>query len=778
LHPENINDLKRYMKQTKLWILLVLLTSVLITACNEEEKKSQISEADKLIEATQKNKNYNELLKVVDSLEVNGNITPTKACYWRGYACDKMKRQRLAEYYWRASLDAAKESTDGDEMMYYAKSASRLANMLSVRGDYEEGLTIAIPAANKLESLECDSTSDYLNILIYIGCCQEGMGTTDGNADGFNKAYQRHMNNIETFHNDVVYKDGITGLINITYDYIYAKKWQEALLWTARFGQVLSEYEQRPDADAEYIDRQLARHDIYQAIALEGLKKTEEAAKAYEKFLTTKFSNTPKGRIDANDYLTAAHRWDEAAENYNSLDDMIGETPKNYSLDNIDNFVLKKYRTNLLAGRRDSAMKIAMDISNSLGQAIAKSRKIEKEEQAVIIKDVAKITELQAKKNRKYQILIIVGFIFLVLCMTAFVVVRHRMAKRMEAEYDDLKYDYDRLESDTIVKEREASEIRIAQNIQKVIAPSQMPKHKFFDIWSSTTVGLMEGGGVLDYTMRNGKLFFCVGEATVEGIKASLLTTVVKAQFRTAVAFEEKPDHIVESINNAIAKEGEKGLAVRLFVGVLDISSGELFFCNANHDAPLLVSNELHHLPVEHNIAIGEKPNYKYEAQEILMLPGTMIFLNTDGLIKVKNAEHRIFNEKRMLGCALQAMKLDPRPKPFIDNMLDAVNRFAGDYEQRDDIAMLAIRFKGGRKMLQNNAETEQEQEPETEQEVEPVAQPTIEPAQIPDPEQVVEAPKVIEEPEVYIEPEVIEEPEVFEEPEVIIEDAEATEVQ
>ena len=42
------------MKQTKFWILLVLFTSVLMTACNEEEKKSQISEADKLIEATQK----------------------------------------------------------------------------------------------------------------------------------------------------------------------------------------------------------------------------------------------------------------------------------------------------------------------------------------------------------------------------------------------------------------------------------------------------------------------------------------------------------------------------------------------------------------------------------------------------------------------------------------------------------------------------------------------------------------------------------------------------
>ena len=757
------------MKQTKLWILLVLMTSLLMVACSEEEKKAKISEADKLIETTQKSKNYNELMKVVDSLEINGKITSTKACYWRGYACDKMKRQRLAEYYWKASLDAAKESTDGDEMTYYAKSASRLANMLSVRGDYEEGLDITTSVASKLEKLQCDSTSDYLNILIYIGCCQEGLGTADGNADGFTKAYQRHMENIETYHNDVVYKDGITGLINIAYDYIWAKKWQEALLWTERFGQVLSEYEQRPDADASYIDRQLARHDIYQAIALEGLNRSEEAAKAYEKFLTTKYSNTPKGRIEANDYLTAAHRWDEAAENYNSLDDMMGETSKDYSLDNIENLVLEKYRTNLQAGRRDSAVKVAMDISNSLGQAFAKSRKIEKEEQAVIVKNVAKMTEMQAKKNRRYQYIIVVGFIFLVLCMTGFVVLRHRMAKRMEAEYDDLKYDYDKLEADTMVKEREASELRIAQNMQKFITPSQLPQHKFFDIWSSTTAGLLEGGGIMDYTLRDGKLFFCIGEATIEGVKASLLTTVVKAQFRTAVAFDDQPDHIMAAINNAIANEGEKGVAVRLFVGSLDISSGLLRFCNANHDAPLLVSNELHHLPVEQNIGIGEKPNWKFEPQEILMLPGTMLFLNSDGLIKAKNAQHRVFNEKRMLGCALQAMKLDARPKPFIENMLDAVHRFAGDFEQRDDIILLAIRYKGGRKLLQNGDESEQEPELEQETEQETISVQT----------QTLESkPEIEEEPKVIVEePTVIEEPEVYIEPEVTIEDADATEI-
>ena len=755
------------MRQTKIWIFLMVMAGILMAACNNEEQNGQMSEADKLIENTQKTKNYPELLKVVDSLETIGSITPTKAYYWRGYACDKMKRQRLAEFYWKASLDAAENATSSDEMAYYAKSASRLANMLSVRGDYQEGLDLTVPVANKLEELHCDSTSDYLNILIYIGCCQEGLGTANGNSDGFNKAYQRHKENIETFHNDVVYKDGITGLINITYNYIYAKKWQEALTWTTRFGQILSEYEQRPDADADFIDRQLARYDIYQALALLGLGQTEEAAKAYEKFQSTRYSNTPKGRIDANDYLTAANRWDEAAEHYRSLDAMMGETPQNYSLENIENLVLKKYRTNLQAGRRDSAIQVALSISNALGQAIVKSKKIENEEQAVIVKTVEKMTEQEAKKNRKYQFMIAFGIAIVILCLIAYALIRRRMAHQLQAAYEDLKYDYDRMEADTAVKEREASEFRIAQNIQRVIAPRLLPKYKSFDLWSAIKMGQMEGGGVMDYCVRDGKLFFCVGESGVEGVKASLLTTIVKAQFRTAATFESQPDKIMSAINNALAQKENKGIDIRLFIGVLDIYNGKLYFCNASHAAPLLVSNELHHLPVEQNVAIGEEPNYAYEAQEMTMLPGTMIFLNTEGLIKVKNAEHRVFNEKRMLGSALQAMKLDPRPKPFIENMLDAVHRFAGDFEQRDDMALLAIRFKGANKL-------EQKADEDLETEVEPEVEAPAAPQQ---PEPAI-ATEPIPEPQVFEEPKVYDEPEYYDEPDVIIEDAEAPEIQ
>ena len=112
-----------------------------------------------------------------------------------------------------------------------------------------------------------------------------------------------------------------------------------------------------------------------------------------------------------------------------------------------------------------------------------------------------------------------------------------------------------------------------------------------------------------------------------------------------------------------------------------------------------------------------------------------------------------------MLGSALQAMKLDPRPKPFIENMLDAVHRFAGDFEQHDDLSLLAIRFKGGVKLEQKVEEEEGESAPGPQ-------------------EQPVPEPQTVPEPEMTAEPEVTPESEVEPESEIIIEDAEATEIE
>ncbi|MBP5800083.1 MAG: SpoIIE family protein phosphatase, partial [Prevotella sp.] len=392
------------MKQSRFWIL-VIMAIILATACTNRPSKEQSAKAERMIESVHKARDFNRLIILTDSLEKAGCLTQAEAYYWKGYASDRMKKTRMAQFYWNTTLEAVGNSTTKEDLDIYAKTACRLANLLSVKGDYKGALKIAVPAAQRLEELKCDTTSDYMNLLIYIGCCQ-AVSDNGGNdaEDGFKRAYQKHQENISNSHSDAAYKDAIAGLINIAYFCNYTKNYQAAMKWTGHFGEILNEYEQRTDVNTEYIDKQLARFDIYQAIALEGLGKKEEAAKVYEAFKGTMFSKTPEGKINGNDYLVAADRWNEAADNYSSLNTMLKQKESAISVDDIQELLLKKYQANLRAGRRDTAATVGMQICDSLDHALALAKQLDAEEQATIVENVELLTKQQEEVARQKQI--------------------------------------------------------------------------------------------------------------------------------------------------------------------------------------------------------------------------------------------------------------------------------------------------------------------------------------------------------------------------------------
>ena len=139
------------------------------------------------IEAARKAKDYQRLMVLADSLQDCGSLTSAQAYYWLGYASDRTNRHRMAEFYYSTAVKEA--GTDDPEIL--AKATSHLANLMALRGDYENGLKFATPVVNQLEEQHCDTTSDYVNLLIYIGCCQAGLGQTgDEMSDGFDKAFQ------------------------------------------------------------------------------------------------------------------------------------------------------------------------------------------------------------------------------------------------------------------------------------------------------------------------------------------------------------------------------------------------------------------------------------------------------------------------------------------------------------------------------------------------------------------------------------------------------------
>ena len=674
--------------------MLVMIPLLLAMSCDSKDGEQKSYKAENLLKKAHKARNYQMLVNLADSLETTGELSTASANYWRGYANDKMRKMRMAEFYWKSSMEAAANSSSEESIDVYAKSASRLVNLLTVRGDYENALKVAEPTVERLEKLERDSTSDYINLLIYIGCCQAGIGNAgEATRDGFERAYQRHLDNIEKTHLDEAYKDAIAGLINIAYACNTIGNYKEAINWTDKFGKLIGEYEQRLDANSEYIDKQVARFDIYKAIALEKLNDKEEAAKVYEAFQETEFSKTPEGHINANDYLSAAGRWDEAADNYGCLDALLGKQKAGYSIDDIQNLMLKKYHANLLAGRRDSAVAVSLQISNALVKAFAQAKKIDEEEQATIVQKVEQMTEQQAEEARNKVYMLIAALIGLLLCFVGYIFFRRHSNQKLQEAYDDLQYEYNSVEAKTAQKERIETERRIAHSIQENLVPDGLPKYPKLGLYASFTPGNGVSNDLYDTIIRDDKLFFCVGNAEDNSIQTSILTSMVWTLFRTTAAYEDMPERIVASINESIAKEGKINRGVTLFVGVLDLKTWILTFCNAGHDTPLLLlGEEVRPLEMQPNKPVGSVYGWEYIPQEIAIDAGTMFFLYSNGLAKAKSKEYKQYGEKRVRGSALQAMKTSPAPKPFIENMLEAVSKHISATPQDYDMTLMVIK--------------------------------------------------------------------------------------
>ena len=251
------------------------------------------------------------------------------------------------------------------------------------------------------------------------------------------------------------------------------------------------------------------------------------------------------------------------------------------------------------------------------------------------------------------------------------------------------------LKTTTAQKASIESDLRIASDIQMGMLPEKFPTRDDRNdvlLYASLTPAKEVGGDLFDFYFRDEKLFFCIGDVSGKGVPASLFMAVTRSAFRTVSAHESMPDRIVTAINRTIADMNKNHMFVTLFVGVLDIPTGRLHYCNAGHDAPLLIGAGIEELPCDANIPVGFMPKWKYTLQEAQIVTGTTIFLFTDGLTEAMDAGNAQFQMERVNDVALQALAA-PDPRQLIALMTEAVHEFVGDAEQSDDLTMMAIQY-------------------------------------------------------------------------------------
>jgi sigma-B regulation protein RsbU (phosphoserine phosphatase) len=253
------------------------------------------------------------------------------------------------------------------------------------------------------------------------------------------------------------------------------------------------------------------------------------------------------------------------------------------------------------------------------------------------------------------------------------------------------------LKTTTAQKASIDSDLRIANGIQMGMLPKTFPTRDDRDdvqLYASLTPAKEVGGDLFDFYFRDERLFFCIGDVSGKGVPASLFMAVTRSAFRTVSSHETMPDRIVTIMNKTIADMNKNNMFVTLFVGVLDLSTGLLHYCNAGHDAPLLIGEGVGELPCDANIPVGFRPMWRYTLQEMQLDTDTTIFLFTDGLTEAMNADREQFQMERVSDVAMRTLSHGQlTPRQLISRMTEAVHQFVGEAEQSDDLTMMAIQY-------------------------------------------------------------------------------------
>ena len=666
-----------------------------ISGCHNVDKSSN-AEAANQMDAASKARDYERMLSLADSLGKTGKLSKGESNYWQGYAHYQMGQRELAEYFWQEAIRVTENSEAPGDLVYYAKSASYLTSQLCRYAEYASALHTALPIINRLEKIQCDTTSDYTNLLIFAGVSKTSFDKEDPTANEMlERAYQMHIDNIQKKGTKTAYRDAVAGINNIAYIWVYVKGYEQGLFWTNRLQNLLQEYKEKFSDDKNYIDKQWARYKLYHAAALEGVGQHQEAENEYRDYLETDFAQTLEGLTNASEYLSIAHRWEEAVASYRSIMEYLQKENMVYSLDNIQRYLLKKYRAYQMLHRQDSINLTARQICEVLDSAIINNRQLDASElHSIHVRDM-EIVEAEARSARQRQIYTALVVIILIIAFTIYIIFRRRADKKLHKAHEALKEAYDQLEETTTIKERMESELRIARDIQMSMVPSSFALYPGLDMFASMTPAREVGGDLYGYLLTGDKLYFVVGDVSGKGVPASLFMAQATRLFQTLAKQGMSPAEICSRINDALSGEDNEGnMFVTMFLGLLDLKSGHLSFCNAGHNPPILGDPEkgCDFIQMHPNAPIGVLPGLDFQGDEIENIKGRPLFVYTDGLNEAENPAHEQFGDDRLL-TFLRNCSFESSRQVILDIAAD-VEKHRNGAEPNDDLTMMCLNIK------------------------------------------------------------------------------------
>ena len=272
------------------------------------------------------------------------------------------------------------------------------------------------------------------------------------------------------------------------------------------------------------------------------------------------------------------------------------------------------------------------------------------------------------------------------------------LAQSVEKMSQDMNQYIKELTNATAEKERLGAELNVATQIQAEMLPRVFPpyeNHKEVELFATMEPAKEVGGDFYDFYMIDDDHFaLVVGDVSGKGVPAALFMVITKTLIKDTAAHEHDPAKIFEHVNNILCEGNESGLFVTCWLGILTLSTGELNFANAGHNAPLILQNgQVKYLTTKPNLMLAGMDGIPYTTHTTTLAKGDRLFVYTDGVTEATNTQNELYGEDRLL-TVIKGVN-ERTPHEVLDLVKNDINEFVDEAPQFDDITMLEMIFKG-----------------------------------------------------------------------------------
>ena len=243
------------------------------------------------------------------------------------------------------------------------------------------------------------------------------------------------------------------------------------------------------------------------------------------------------------------------------------------------------------------------------------------------------------------------------------------------------------------------TELNLAAKIQADMLPGDFPPfpdRREFDIYAMMDPAKEVGGDFYDFFfIDRDHLALAIADVSGKGVPAALFMMMSKILVQNSAMSGISPAKVLEAVNQQLCANNQEQMFLTIWLGVLDLRNGHLTAANAGHEYPVLRSpgGRFEMYKDRHGLVIGAMEGIRYQEYEMDMLPGSKLFVYTDGVPEATDAQEELFGTTRMIG-ALNASP-DASVREVLENVENAVGSFVGKAPQFDDMTMLCIEYHG-----------------------------------------------------------------------------------